>query len=293
MKNAVILPAFVHRLLRRFLPLIVRCKGGWRVQQWALDVDRSRFRQNTVLTPLETGGRMWVDPNDSMARYIFYCGLWEPMFARHFAAEVREGDSVLDVGANVGQYSVIAARRVGAQGRVISVEINPDCLAVLARNVRLCQPVSMDVLNVAAWSEDTEMSIVQQDSHVTGLTSVRECEEADVEDSRVPARRLDDALDDLGCSHVDVVKLDIEGAELPALRGMSRMLETSPPRVIYCEIEHEHCVEFGYGFEDVFSYLGTFGYQAFGFRRSDGSLTPRRDDCADGEFLNMFCFRLP
>jgi FkbM family methyltransferase len=291
MTHSVCISCPVHRFLRRLLPWIERQRVGWRLRNWLLDPDRVRFPKHSILTALETGEKMWINPNDGMARYIFYRGLWEPVLARHFAAEVREGDTVLDVGANAGQYTVMAGHRVGSSGRVIAVEINPECLALLRRNCGLCHPARMDVLAVAAWSENTELQMVREDADATGLTSVRDGNDASGGDPWVTARQLDDALAEIGCLHADVVKLDIEGAELPALRGLSRMLRDAPPRAIYCEVENDHCAAFRYSGDGVFSYLERFGYTAFSFRRSDGTMIPRTGDMSERDYLNMYYFK--
>ena len=291
MTHSVYIPLLIHKFLRKLLPWIEQQRGGWRLRNWLLDPDRVRFPKNSILASLETGGTLWINPNDGMARYIFYRGLWEPVLARHFAAEVRDGDTVLDVGANAGQYTVIAGRRVGVSGRVIAVEINPECLELLHRNRRLCQPVRVDVLTVAAWSENAELQMIREGADATGLTSVREGIGASDGITRVNARRLDEALAEIGCLHADIVKLDIEGAELPALKGLSGMLRDAPPRAIYCEVEDDHCAAFRYSGDGVFSYLDRFGYTAYAFRRSDGTMIPWTGGMSECDYLNMYYFK--
>jgi len=283
------LPLFIHRFFRLILPVVANRKGGWRLRAWVMDVRKTRFLRNALLQRLETGASLWIDPNDSMGRSVFYHGLWEGTLARHFYSCCHLDDIVLDVGANFGQYSVLAAQRVGARGRVVAVEVNSRCLSLLKKNLFRCEPVRMDLLAVAAWSENTTLNLLNGSDSTTGLASVRTKQDSGNAEE-VVARRLDDALAEINCPHVDVIKLDIEGAELPALQGLSRLLEQSPPRAIYCEVEDVHCVIFGYCAADLFAFLDRFGYRAYGFRRSDGVKERCQSEMDIATYANMFYF---
>lgn len=140
---------------------------------------------------------------------------------------VQPGAVVVDVGANIGYNAVHAAQLAGARGRVIAVEPTPDNLAVLHANVAACGLANVVVEPVAAGSTralrelyvrgaTSAVNSLFPDScyaHVTGVLEVRV----------VP-------LDDLVAGTADVVKIDVEGAELEVLHGMTRLLRE--PRTV-------------------------------------------------------------
>lgn len=142
---------------------------------------------------------------------------------------VGAGGTVIDVGANTGYNTMHAAHRVGASGRVIAVEPAADNLAVLARNVQANQLTQVTVARVAAGRARGEREFyVRGDisavnsfyptSVYAGVTSV----------VRVPVVPVDELVDD----EMDLAKIDVEGAELEVLGGMSRLLASPRLKLI-------------------------------------------------------------
>lgn len=131
------------------------------------------------------------------------------------------GATVVDVGANIGYNAVHAARRVGSRGRVVAVEPAPDNLAVLERNVAAAGLSNVIVRPVAAGRE-----VGRRKLYLRGETSAvnsfypESCyaQVTDVVD--VPVAPLDGLVD----GDADLVKIDVEGAELDVLEGMTRLL---------------------------------------------------------------------
>lgn len=136
-------------------------------------------------------------------------------------ALVAPGATVIDVGANIGYDTVYAAGRAGPSGRVVAVEPAPDNLAVLERNLAAAGCSNVVVENVAAGR-----TAGTSDFYLRGATSAvnslfPESCYADVTGVlQVPIVRLDDLVD----GEADVVKIDVEGAELDVLEGMPRLL---------------------------------------------------------------------
>ena len=144
---------------------------------------------------------------------------------------VERGDVVWDVGANIGAFSLLAARAVGPSGRVVAVEPDAACAAAAGDNAARHAIDWIEVHQVAAAARtgETEL-IVVGDSLWSRLASVGDHELA-------IARRtvLGYALDDLPALPPALVKIDVEGAELEVLAGMRRLLAQVRP-VIVCEM---------------------------------------------------------
>jgi FkbM family methyltransferase len=152
----------------------------------------------------------------------------EPEFTR-LPCWISAGDWVIDVGANVGHYTVRLAQLVGSTGRVLAFEPVPATFELLAANVSAAGACNVSLFNVAISSQSAVMGISMPrfDSGLTnyyraGLTSAGG--EFDVVtmalDSIMPAKR------------VALIKIDVEGHELQALRGMQRLLRRDRPRLI-------------------------------------------------------------
>jgi FkbM family methyltransferase len=142
---------------------------------------------------------------------------------------VRPGATVVDVGANIGYNTLHAARRAGPHGRVIAVEPAPDNLEVLQRNLAAAGATNVVVAPVAAGAVPglRELFVRGRTSAVNSLFP-RSCYAFVTDIVRVPVV----PLDDLVAGGADVVKIDVEGAELEVLEGMPRVLEKPPVLVV-------------------------------------------------------------
>ncbi|HUR53329.1 MAG TPA: FkbM family methyltransferase [Gemmataceae bacterium] len=264
-------PALVHRLLRWVIRSLPRFPKVWRLRHHALNVRSVRFRERLVRTRVLGGPSLWVKPNDLIGRHIFYDGVWEGSTTRHFYDGLRPGDVVLDVGANIGQYTVLAAKKVGPRGRVFAVEPGEETRRILDMNISTNGLSNVSIFSVAAWDADTELFLDVGEADNCGSAGVRVGPAERTTAATVPARRLGPLLRAAGCDRIDILKIDIEGAELPALRGLDDFFRDSPPRAVYCELLGGH-PRFGASATDLFDFFDHHGYRARAF--GDGGLTP-------------------
>ena len=148
---------------------------------------------------------------------------------------LKPGDIVIDVGAGIGEETVIFSRLVGESGRVISIEAHPDTFACLERTVRLSGLDNVTTVQCAIAEADGELAISTADCHVASSV---------VEGGgiRVAARSLDSLADQLGLGEVAFVKMNIEGAERPAMGGMKRLLGRLEGACISC---HDFLADLG------------------------------------------------
>lgn len=140
----------------------------------------------------------------------------------------EEGDIVFDVGAGIGPETLLFSRLVGAPGRVVSIEAHPR---TYRRVVDLCAAnglANVTALQVAAADSDRVVTITDSSNHVRNTTV------AALEGIDVPARRLDTIARSLELKHIDLLKMNIEGAELSALRGLGRLLAKTHHVCIAC-----------------------------------------------------------
>lgn len=185
------------------------------------------------------GARLWlsarhVEPWSAQA-YGTLSGNHEPMVAEALRRTLPDGGVFIDVGANAGFTSMLAARIVGSGGTVVALDPQAECAAAVRAHAALNGFGHVHVVEAAAAEAGGEAEIiVVKDSLWTRLASVGEHE---LEQRRDVVRTV--ALDDLVSSGEapapDVVKIDVEGAELEVLAGMKELLRTRRPIVI-CEM---------------------------------------------------------
>jgi FkbM family methyltransferase len=184
------------------------------------------------LTKLTSGHKIYVDTRDvSIASHLMIDGHWEPWVARVLMPLVKPGMKVCDIGANFGYYTLLMAQAVGAEGHVWAVEANPRMTYLLRKSLSVngLTPRTT-LLEVAAWDSETEIDFVVTDS-MSGGGRVRERASNKPDQLRVPARPLDKLIK----GPLDVIKIDVEGAEERALTGLARAIEASPQLSIVTE----------------------------------------------------------
>jgi len=168
---------------------------------------------------------------------------------------VSAGDWVLDIGANVGHYSLRLSKIVGAAGRVISFEPAPQTFELLSANMSLSPYRNISLLN-AAVSEAAGLAGLNIPKCIgTGLDN---CYEARLTKDGTGLSVLCVAIDSLGIPKpVKLVKIDVEGDEISVLKGMKGLIGRDHPVLI---IEGHS--------DELASYLGSFGYS---FEETKGS----------------------
>ncbi|MGL4241182.1 MAG: FkbM family methyltransferase [Beijerinckiaceae bacterium] len=217
-----------------------------RIEALTAQVDTLRRSQSVYLgdhvacTYLQNGWRIFVDTRSfDVGIHLLMGGAWETMHSRVFERMLFRGAGVLDVGANMGFYSVLAGPHVGPEGLVIAVEANPH----LARLVHFSLAINGilrygEVHNVAASNGPGVLDLVL-DPYMPGggnvrahTTKVTHQAAGGLQAHRVPAVALDELLG-ARRKRINVVKIDIEGAEPAALNGMRQLLtEATPLRIL-------------------------------------------------------------
>lgn len=139
----------------------------------------------------------------------------------------RAGDIVIDVGAGIGEDAIIFSDLVGTSGRVIAIEAHPRTFACLEATIRASGRANIEPMGVAIASEDGALSIEDgahlSNSVMTGHGQIQ-----------VAAYSLDSLVDRLNLQRVDLLKMNIEGAERPALEGLRRAARCVRNAAISC-----------------------------------------------------------
>jgi FkbM family methyltransferase len=230
---------------------------------------------------LRDGSHMQVDIRSSAEQWAYWTGEYDPEMIQRFAAFLEPGNIVLDVGANIGFYSVALGRRLrqlGA-GQVYAFEPVRVNYARLISNIALNgleQVVSTFPIALGDAERDMVIQLRQDTKAVTENAFLRP-DQTGLEASGqeiVRMMRLDTFAAQQGLSRCDLIKVDIEGAELMFLRGGETMLQQYRP-VIYGEFNPYWIKSFGHSFLDVAALVLPWGYRLF-LQGADGAFREAR-----------------
>jgi FkbM family methyltransferase len=230
----------------------------WTVPEaWWLAAPKVRARR--------LGLRLDLDLRDNLQRTLYFTGTYEPGLLALLERELRPGDVVLDVGAHVGVHALTAARRLRALGggRVIAFEPAPDSAAT-ARAAAARNGLAVEVVRSGLGDADGEIELRGDPRYPGDDAGVRsQFGDGDVV-ARAPVTTFDAWAAKTGLDRLDVVKVDIEGAEVLALRGMQTTLKQLRPRLLAIEIK-DVVMQRGPGDEAALrALLAECGYEAAG-----------------------------
>ena len=180
----------------------------------------------------------------------------EGRMLRRLLASIREGDSFFDVGANIGTITLPVA--VAGAAECLAFEPEPINAGRLAANAELNRLANVTVIEAAVWSAPGTVELRAGGPAGSGTASVDA--EAGAGAERVPAVTLDAFAGD-GRAAPNVVKIDVEGAELEVLRGAAASLDSGRIRDVFVETHPGGLVERGGGEAGVVALLAQHGYE--------------------------------
>jgi FkbM family methyltransferase len=183
------------------------------------------FPDGTMLVQTIHGLKYFIDPSDEvMAPQLVVYRQWEPELSRFIRNSMTSDTVFVDVGANFGYFTCLAASRIGrdGRGRVISIEPNPAMERLLQKNCRINWSLASIEIHECAIAEHTgSVQLLVPRGRAANASVVRGSGDASDERLSVRARSLDDLL---GGAAVDLIKVDVEGFETAVLRGAHNTL---------------------------------------------------------------------
>ena len=282
------------------LPGLVRPAGRWLLRRWGRSgrkasklfrhVERwgPRLAEAPLPTRLPNGCVVNCDLGDFIQRQVYFMGLFEPVESFLFARILRPGMIVIDAGANIGQYTLLAGTAVGSAGRVHSFEPVPATFEHLRRHVSTNHLTNVELNQTALWKEaaTVTLSLPREYSHNAGTWTIG-ASDSGTAPVTAQATRLDDYAARRDLARVDLIKMDIQGAEPFALAGAAGVLARFHP-VLLMEIDRESLASLGSSPEQLWRDLEKLGYRAWRIRPSRKNSGPVTN--LDGVMLDNFFF---
>lgn len=225
-----------------------------------------------ALTRTVHGQALYVDTRDlSLAPRLLLEGNWEEETTGHYCRFLKRGATVVDIGANMGYYSLLAASKVGFRGKVIAFEANRDLCDLLFDSLFIngfherCEVVNKAVADKAGTVAFQKVKGHMGGSSVAPLDpAVLERLHTSTETGQVECVSLDAFLQERGIQHVDLIKIDAEGSEPMIFRGMQTTLDRAENLTVIFEFNAESIRAAG---EDPLEMLQFLLNKGFSLRR--------------------------
>lgn len=206
--------------------------------------------------------RLQLNLDDYLQRWIF-CHRLEDEHDYYLMSRIlKKGEHFIDVGANIGIVSLLAAKAVGPDGVVYAIEALSATREFLERNLELNTCSNVRILPFALMDETREVEFYASiDGNIGGSSlSGHGPKDSPV---TVQGRTLDSLVADGTIGRCDVMKMDIEGAEPLAIKGMTGLLATQKPRVVMIEVADVLLAQFGATAADILKVFSDLGYDWF------------------------------
>jgi FkbM family methyltransferase len=214
--------------------------------------------------PDDLGSAAFIcDLHDTISREVCFTGRYEPQETQLAMGLLRPGMIAVDVGANWGYFSLVCAHAVGSSGRVIALEPDPRIHAMLAGNVAANGLSQVEVLKLAAGAGAGHLSFVGFDEQQGNWGLSRAARTLEAADFECATASLDDLLDTKGAETIDLVKIDIEGAEAEAIRGMADGLRRHRYRYVLLECHPAELAGLGASVEECLEPFRRAGYKGW------------------------------
>jgi len=173
--------------------------------------------------------------SNTLVKCVYLSGCYEPTLTDFITQALKPGDVFVDVGANAGHFSLIAAKR-GAE--VIAVEASPANCRLFRRNIEANALESrIRLINAAAGNRSGTIELIE--NRINGMLSTTMSPEFPIQKPFtrkivVPEINMDDVLGEENYKRIRFVKIDVEGAEPKVVRGLHRLIENGNENLEFC-----------------------------------------------------------
>ncbi|TFG52999.1 MAG: FkbM family methyltransferase [Gemmatimonadales bacterium] len=234
-----------------------------------LDWVRRHYRSHAgpvLVHDFEGSIRIEVRLDEHMGSQIFWYGSYSREVLRVLGRLLTPGMIVVDAGANIGEISLLAARMVQPEGMVFSFEPVPELASRLRRNASLNRFSGIEVIECGLGEQARQAEMYRPDAPFqdgtlhAGLATLYANADRAESVGKISLTTLDAFVHARGLPRIDLLKVDVEGAELPLLRGAAAVLRDFRPWLIL-EVQEETSRAAGYTQQEILTYLEGFGYR--------------------------------
>lgn len=248
-------------LKNTFLKILRRpfFKGQHRIFNYLFKHNYLRLDHQPVVEPLIGNFKIKCDTNTWIGAQIVYLGEYEDYIKATFKNHINKGDTVLDIGANIGFHTLYFSELVGNTGKVIAFEPILSTFSVLTTNVKLNDFENIILKNIALGDENKILEIyVDNNNQNPGENNL-----FTKGNTLIDCKKGDDILANV---KVDFIKIDVEGYELFALKGLFNTLQNHRPKIVF-EYDKNYQLKNNEKATVLFDYLSQFDYSFYKIER--------------------------
>lgn|SRR5574341_1414143 len=248
----------------------------------------ARVRYRNVL-----GHKMFLDSKDSLGLAI--SGIYEAFETELVKKEIKKGYVVLDIGANIGYYTLIFAKLVGENGKVFAFEPDPVNFALLKKNVEINGYRNVILVRKAVSNKSEHIRLYLSEDN---KGDARIYDSADDRESiEIDAIRLDDYFKNYN-GRIDFIKMDIQGAEGRAVEGSTLILQKNEKLKVVTEFWPIGLKRCGIEPEDYLKLLLRLGFKVYNIDELEKKIEPadipkllKIYTCPKENYTNLLCIR--
>ena len=243
-------------------------------------------------TKTKEGLVLELDRTDPVASGAIALGVYERYESELFRSKAKTDMTIIDIGANLGYYTAIASRRAGERGLVIAFEPEPNFFKILSRNISRNNMKNAICFEIAV-AEKNGLTNLYLSNENKGHNSIIRSEELKTS-TQVKTTTLDDFLFYQKITKVDIIKMDIEGAEILALEGMKNTLIKHLP-LLFLEFSPHSIIKLNRNPADFLSTLRKIGYSVFEINKARRRLDSVTDfqkfigSIPKGKYADIYC----
>lgn len=229
-------------------------------------------------------------PDRILALYLLKWGANEDAERKLFASRVKKDWTVIDIGANLGCYTLLASDLVGDKGKVIAFEPDAENFSMLERAIQNNGITNVRIRREAV-SDVSGPSYLYLSAEHGGDHSLYDPGEERIK-VRIDAVRLDDVIEPGETVHL--IKMDIQGAETKALRGMWRVAQENPNLIMLVEFSPEDLQQAGSSADEFWGLIKELGFKADYIDEKNGTIIQKSFAelvaiCGQHGYVNLFC----
>ena len=255
--------------ISQFLYGIIRSViGGKGFSKYKIIRNGKKFAENNIHSSHVNvqGHEMYLDSSDSLR--LSTNGVFEPYTTEVIKQNISNGDLVMDIGANIGYFTLIMAKGIKENGKVFSFEPEPKNFELLKKNVEI-NNYSNVILEKKAIGNKTgiaKLYLADRKNNIfhSGMHRIFRSDLVSQISNPVSINiiKLDDYLQDLKfIKKIRLIKIDVEGAEFDVLKGMSKILDENKGIKIVMEFSSENLEDYGSNPSDVMDFLINKGFK--------------------------------
>lgn len=249
-------------MLTRLYRLLLRrklFKGQFRLFLYLLKKNHLK-NTKTITKPVTGNFKINVDTKNLIDACIYFTGDYEPYLKKHFAHLIHKGDTILDVGANIGFHSLYFAELTGQMGKVLAFEPISVNYQAFKNNLLLNDFPQVIPINKALGNVNEFVNIhIKEEATNPGSFNLFE---KGILNTTIECIKGDDYLDEKDITKVDFMKIDVEGFELEVIKGLVKTIKRDLPILIF-EYDQNYQLKTQIDPKEIFYFLAQFSYDFF------------------------------